>query len=81
MQKQSNTSKSGRFSNTLHTTLMPSMSSGGNIFICDVPFKVCSDSDIPVEHKHKYGEQEAFVNELNVNISWLESSAPIINHS
>lgn len=36
---------------TLHTTLMPSMSSGERILICDVPFKNCSDSDIPAGRK------------------------------
>lgn len=36
---------------TLETTLMPSMSSGERILICDVPFKNCSDSDIPVGQK------------------------------
>lgn len=36
---------------TLHTTLIPSMSSGERILICDVPFKNCSDSDIPVGRK------------------------------
>lgn len=36
---------------TLQTTLMPSMSSGERILICDVPFRNCSDSDIPVGQK------------------------------
>lgn len=38
---------------TLHTTLMPSMSSGDRILICDVPFRNCSDSDIPVWRKQR----------------------------
>lgn len=38
---------------TLHTTLMPSMSSGDRILICDVPFRNCSDSDIPVRRKQR----------------------------
>lgn len=33
---------------TLDTSLMASMSSGERILIWDVPFKNCSDSDIPV---------------------------------
>lgn len=33
---------------TLHTTLMPSISSAERVLICDVPFRNCSDSDIPV---------------------------------
>ncbi len=32
---------------TLQTTLMPSISSASRILIWDVPFMVCSDSDIP----------------------------------
>lgn len=32
---------------TLHTTLMPSMSSADRVLICDVPFRNRSDSDIP----------------------------------
>lgn len=32
---------------TLHTTLMPSMSSPDRVLICDVPFRNRSDSDIP----------------------------------
>lgn len=36
---------------TLLTTLIASMSSGQRILICDVPFKNCSDSDIPVGRK------------------------------
>lgn len=38
---------------TLHTTLMPSMSSGERVLICDVPLRNCSDSDIPVGWKHR----------------------------
>lgn len=36
---------------TLHTTRMPSMSSGQRILICDVPFRNCSDSDMPARGK------------------------------
>lgn len=32
---------------TLQTTLIPSMSSADRVLICDVPFRNCSDSDIP----------------------------------
>lgn len=35
------------FPATLHTTLMPSMSSPERILICDVPFRNCSDSETP----------------------------------
>lgn len=48
----SNTKCSKIFYVTLHTTLMLSMSSGQRILICDVPFRNCSDSDIPVGRKH-----------------------------
>lgn len=53
---------------TLHTTRIPSISSDVSIFIWEVPFKACSDSDIP-EKKKGGGEKE--INKACYVEEWL----------